>query len=120
MTKRTRRAWLTLGCVLVLGAAVACGDDEYQPCEEASDCDVPDGRNAVCLPKADEGFCSWTCSTDPDCAGGELKMVCSPFESNPQSYCFPSCDGGAACPEGLSCRSTGGGNENRRICFPEA
>src|SRR5688572_23805135 len=109
-------------CAALLGIAAvwSCGDDDlYPPCEEASDCEVPEGKSAVCLPKGDEGFCSWDCAADADCDGGEHPLVCASFESTPAKYCFPPCEGGEECPDGFSCRSTGGGNENRKVCFPE-
>ena len=38
-------------------------------------------------------------------------------------YCFPACaedaEDGEECPPGLNCRSTGGGSDNRQVCFPE-
>ena len=105
--------------VLAFLLAASCGDDDlYPPCESASDCDVPDGKNAVCVPKSAEGFCSWTCAADADCEGGEAELICASFESTVAQYCFPPCDG-EECPDGFSCRSTGGGNQNRKVCFPE-
>jgi hypothetical protein len=69
--------------------------------------------------KTEGGFCSWLCSVDTDCVVDDgYTYVCTPFESNPDTYCIPSCEGGAVCPEDYECRSTGGGAENRKICFP--
>jgi hypothetical protein len=69
-----------------------------------------------------------------------LKQVCAPFESTGAKYCFLSCeaadlrpaadagtDAGAIDPNAycqreataqFSCRSSGGGATNRKICLP--
>ena len=130
--------------ILALGL-LACGngnddddDDEsnastienvYRACGTAEDCDLPD-VDPVCLDKAGEGFCTWECAIDDDCAEseeqqGDWALVCASFESNELSYCFPRCreiadtaDPEGVCPSGFSCRSTGGGASNRKVCFP--
>lgn len=105
--------------LVVLG----CGGADpivYDACEVAGDCTaLPDGVSAVCIPKSDEGFCTWSCADDDACAVGDVEwpLVCSPFESQLDQSCFPACDGDA-CPDGFTCRSTGGGAANRRVCFP--
>lgn len=106
--------------VVGLGAAACGGDDLYGACEEAADCDAPDGQDAACIPKNDQGYCSWFCSDDADCAesNDEYERVCAPFEDTGDRYCFPRCEADEACPEGYSCRSTGGGSANRKVCFP--
>lgn len=113
---------------LVWFILLGCGGREevYNACEEPADCDVPEAAEAVCIEKNTEGFCSWECTVDDDCAedGDEdFDFVCSSFESETALYCFPSCEtvdsGGEECPPGYGCRSTGGGNDNRKICFPE-
>jgi hypothetical protein len=111
---------------LVVGMLVACGggDDEglYAACEVADDCaaDVPDGEEAACLDKGDEGFCTWRCDADEVCSDADEAFVCASFESEADRYCFPSCEeGDDACPPGFGCRSTGGGADNRKVCFPE-
>jgi hypothetical protein len=94
----------------------------------------------VCLP-LQGGYCSHTCTADTDCCKitGEcptgIKEVCAPLESNPQTYCFVSCaaaditptaDGGAdpnsfcksVANSSFTCRSTGGGSNNRKFCGP--
>ena len=106
--------------LLVLLAGCGGDDDLYPPCEHASDCDVPSGKTAVCVPKSDEGFCTWSCTHDPDCKGGYTDLVRASFESTGGKDCFPPCGSGDARPDGFSCRSTGGGNQNRRVCFPGA
>jgi len=112
----------------VLGLLVflaACGGpDAYRPCEQPADCEAPEDTEPVCLDKADEGFCTWACDADPDCEGVE-GFVCAPFESAEGAFCFPACveeaeDEDEVCPRGFTCRSTGGGAGNRRICFPDA
>lgn len=96
-----------------------------------------------CLDKIRDGYCTHVCDSDADCcaADGEcktgIKQVCSPFSSEPDKTCFLSCepadrvpeDGGSgnvgeqeycqreAGPEFI-CRSSGGGNQNRKICVP--
>jgi hypothetical protein len=94
----------------------------------------------VCLTKYPGGYCTHTCTTDADCCAtpGEcktgFKQVCSPFENQETKYCFLSCedaditaspndgttDPNAYCQkfagETLSCRSTGGGDLNRKFC----
>jgi hypothetical protein len=106
-------------CAAALVAFACGGDDLYAPCESADECEAPDGQTAECVDKEGAGFCSWSCSDDGDCEDDsrEEDLVCASFEENPDKYCFPACDG-EACPDGLSCRSTGGGNENRKVCFP--
>jgi hypothetical protein len=84
------------------------------------------------------------CAVPGECRSG-LKQVCSSFENADDKYCFLSCepadidaasdagasdagtsDAGASgddyCEKNAStefgCRSTGGGAENRKVCFP--
>lgn len=99
-----------------------------------------------CLDRVTNGYCTHVCQTDADCCAvpGEcrtgLKQVCAPFESAGEKYCFLSCeaadinaanDAGATdagtdeqsyCKKNVSdefsCRSTGGGAENRKACIP--
>lgn len=100
-------------------AVAACGDDLYAPCDTAADCSPPEGRQAACVDKEGTGFCSWLCDDDPDCDTDDgVRYVCASFEQNPDEYCFPACDGDVACPDGFECRSTGGGVNQRRVCFP--
>jgi hypothetical protein len=99
---------------------VACGEPLYAPCDVADDCPPGDGGDAACLEKSGAGYCTWTCASDDDCAGAAADSVCASFESEDEMYCFPSCAAdAAACPPGMTCRSTGGGVENRKVCFPE-
>jgi hypothetical protein len=92
----------------------------------------------TCLTKVAGGYCTHTCSTDADCrtVAGDYRTghleVCSPFESTADTYCLLSCeatdlaDAGVADPNaycttyataGMSCRSSGGGSQNRKICM---
>ena len=101
-----------------------CHRDLYRPCDDPDDCEVPDGRDAECLDNSGRGFCTWSCGTDEDCDdGGDEDMVCASFESEGALHCFPACEEGEddedACPRDFTCRSTGGGSDNRKVCFPE-
>jgi hypothetical protein len=96
--------------------------------------------DVVCL-SLQGGYCSHTCTTDGDCCKvsgecpGGIKEVCAPLESNAATYCFVSCaaadiaptgDGGAdpnaychsVAGSSFTCRSTGGGANNRKFCGP--
>ncbi len=52
----------------------------------------------TCLTQVTGGYCTHECTADSDCCAvpGEchtnVKEVCSPFESQPQKYCFLSCE----------------------------
>ena len=116
-------------------------DNVGSACKVAADC-FPEVDAAVllgeamCLDRTDEGYCTHLCQADSDCCAvpGEctttLKQVCAPFESTGQKMCFLSCEntdlGGADadqyCRDNVSpdfgCRSTGGGAQNRKVCFP--
>ena len=136
---------VTLLSLLALGCG-SPNEHVGTPCAEASECypDVSDKTlilgTATCLTKYPGGYCTHTCTVDTDCCAtpGEckagFKQVCAPFENQPTKYCFLSCDPAdiAASPndgttdptgycgrfvgDGVSCRSTGGGSENRRFC----
>lgn len=95
-----------------------------------------------CLDRVAGGYCTHLCQADTDCCAipgecrGAVKQVCSPFETMGQ-MCFLSCessdlrpgpDGGAILDEttycqtyagaDFKCRSSGGGNKNRKVCVP--
>ncbi len=96
----------------------------------------------ACLTQLPNGYCTHTCESDSDCCAvpGEcltgFKQVCASFESTGHTYCFLSCEPSdiAAAPDGgttdptlycqmwagatFTCRSTGGGNQNRKFCGP--
>ena len=98
--------------------------EPYGVCEQVEDCadQVPEEAQAVCLDKAGEGFCTWSCELDEDCVFGEEERVCASFEDEGGMHCFPGCEGDTGedlCPDGFTCRSTGGGEDNRKVCFPE-
>jgi hypothetical protein len=93
----------------------------------------------LCLDRVPGGYCTHTCQTDSDCCAvpGECKtgfpQVCSPFESTGQKMCFLSCESaivsaadagdtstfcGLNANSAFSCRSSGGGSQNRKVCVP--
>jgi hypothetical protein len=116
-----RTSWWGLALIVACGSG---GDDDddgggvYQDCVDAEQCEAPEGFEPACLEKGDEGFCTATCDVDDDC--GDADFVCASFESDVDTYCFPSCEGDEdSCPRGFGCRSTGGGVDNRKVCFPE-
>ncbi len=120
----------------------ACGDDDESSDRVGSACTAADqcyrdldrmvAGAAVCLDRVEGGYCSHQCRSDGDCCAveGECpngeEQVCGPFESTGQMLCFLSCegqqDGDAYCAsyahEGFTCRSTGGGAKNRKVCIP--
>lgn len=109
--------------LLLVGFFLSCGaSGVYSYCEVSGDCAAgPDEQDAACLTKSAEGFCTWECSVDADCDTDDTPgFVCASFESDAELYCFPSCEEDEdTCGAGLTCRSTGGGADNRKICFPE-
>jgi hypothetical protein len=100
-----------------------------------------------CLDRVSNGYCTHVCTQDSDCCStpGEcrtgLKQVCAPLESAGEKYCFISCepdDIASATDAGVdagtteteycerstsssefSCRSSGGGVNNRKVCLPK-
>jgi hypothetical protein len=93
--------------LFAVGAVViACSSSSTQvgqPCTSASQCypgiDAAALQGtATCLTSITNGYCTHTCTTAADCCAvsGECKSgykeVCAPFESNPTTYCFLSCD----------------------------
>lgn len=141
---RSLQAALALSLVGFAVLVQACGGPEEQAgqaCEAPTDCypdiDPADLKGDVqCLDKVEGGYCTHLCETDDDCCAvdGECKsghpQVCAPFESTGLKMCFLSCEKdvigdqeeGAYCQEFANdvfgCRSTGGGNENRKVCVP--
>jgi len=114
-------------------------------CTTASQCYTTlDGAavkgTVTCLTKYPGGYCTHTCAADTDCCAvaGECKAgfkeVCAPLENQPTQYCFLACDAAsiAASPNAgvtdpnaycakffaasATCRSTGGGANNRKFC----
>jgi hypothetical protein len=94
---------------------------------------------AVCMDRVPEGYCTHHCVADTDCCklAGECPdnhaEVCGPFESTGGMYCFLSCEdsdlmkaditsGDDYCHKfasnAFTCRSTGGGSGNRKVCLP--
>jgi hypothetical protein len=130
------------------GGGVDRPDETGAACEAPSDCypDVPEGElagEALCLDQIRGGYCTHLCESDADCCSAEgecnseIAQVCSPFESTGQNMCFLSCEDedlvAAPGDEGpvdeqefcqreagrdFTCRSSGGGAANRKICVP--
>jgi hypothetical protein len=94
---------------------------------------------ATCLTQVNGGYCTHTCTTDADCCAvpGECPdgrpEVCGPFESAADMYCLLSCENADLADAGVvdantycttygsaafTCRSSGGGTANRKICAP--
>jgi hypothetical protein len=94
----------------------------------------------TCLTQLQNGYCSHTCQSDADCCAvvGEcstgVSEICAPLQSAPQTYCFLNCDA-ASIPASagttdpnvycqrfanptFTCRSTGGGANNKKFCGP--
>jgi hypothetical protein len=121
------------------------GQQTGSACAVAADCypGVKDKTQILgevqCLTKVTGGYCTHLCTQDSDCcaAAGECSAghpeVCAPFENQPQQYCFLSCEQADVSAAGMSdstaycqkyanatftCRSTGGGANNRKICSP--
>lgn len=139
-----RAALRVLAALFATFAAYACGgssEQAGQPCTQASQC-YPDidptmiKGTVECLDKVPGGYCTHLCTTDSDCCavsgecpGGHAE-VCAPFESTGMMMCFLSCeatdlgslDETTYCQQNagtsFSCRSTGGGAKNRKICSP--
>lgn len=133
-------AALYAGCGTDAGAAGGANGSTGATCKAASECylgvdpTILSGT-ATCL-SVSNGYCTHSCTSDADCcsAKGECpsgrKEVCSPFESSGQMFCFLSCEGAdvgsddptAYCTQfsnaAFSCRSTGGGAKNRKVCSP--
>ncbi len=122
-------------------------DRTGQSCISPSECYADAGllSGAVQCLSVSGGYCTHLCSDDTDCCKAEgecrtsLREVCSPFESSGMKMCFLSCedadiqtanasdaatttDPTAYCQSEASaaftCRSTGGGAKNRRVCLP--
>jgi len=135
--------WLVSTQVALLALALlptGCGDDEDDTgaaCDEADQCygglDTTQLEGEVrCLSdNVPDGYCTHTCNTDDDCCtvegecGAGLEYVCSPLENQNEKFCFLSCEGQDAedycqsnISDAFSCRSSGGGSQNRKLCLP--
>jgi hypothetical protein len=122
-------------------------EDTGAACTTADECypTVAEGAlqgDAQCLEEVRDGYCTHSCEADEDCCAAEgecdndLAQVCSPFTSTSGMKCFLSCededvaahpdvvyeDENEYCQREASrdfiCRSSGGGDENRKICVP--
>ena len=138
--------WLLppIGFVVAAALAVACHDADLETgmsCDHSDQCFSDVDRDAIigtieCLDRVSGGYCTHTCEADAECcaADGECEsgypQVCSPFENSTVKRCFLSCepeDVGsydeneycrAFAHEAFSCRSSGGGTLNRKVCVP--
>jgi hypothetical protein len=116
-------------------------DDCYP---DVRDREALEGELACLSEQVENGYCTHRCETDADCCAvpGEcrtgLRQVCSPIENQKQKYCFLSCETAdmtaaeeagydavdelaycqAYAASSMSCRSSGGGSENRKVCLP--
>jgi hypothetical protein len=145
MEPMLRRLAFILPAVLLVPLA-ACGDDDNSTgaaCEVPDDCYTDlsdDNRDAIpgeieCLENVEGGYCTHQCESDDDCCSvdGECdhREVCSPFENESAiKRCFLACedtdvgdqDATQYCQDFASdeftCRSTGGGDQNRQVCLP--
>jgi hypothetical protein len=128
------------------GSSGAPGPSTGQSCASASQCyptlDAAALHGQVaCLTQLQGGYCTHTCMSDADCCAvpgecvGAFNEVCASFESSGQMYCFVACspsdialsDAGITDPNAFcqhwagpsfTCRSTGGGSNNRKFCGP--
>jgi hypothetical protein len=134
-------------CLLALALVAAlpgCSSNDGptgQACDVVDDCypgvdpaDVP--GTIECLDRVTGGYCTHTCASDAECCSvdGECDTafpeVCAPLESTGVDRCFLSCedavvgdiDPNTYCADhanrDFTCRSTGGGSQNRKVCLP--
>ena len=132
--------------VSVFALSVTAGCDDYDEnagssCEVADDCYDDVDRDQIageiqCLDRVPGGYCTHLCTQDTDCCAvdGECEtdnpQVCSPFENDTTMRCFLSCEASVIgdreeneycaefAHEDFICRSTGGGDQNRKVCVP--
>jgi hypothetical protein len=140
----SKLGWFAAASVLGwgLGLAAGCDDDGEgentgQACDEPADCyagiDPAELHGTVvCMDRVPGGYCTHLCTADADCCAVAeecrtgFPQVCAPFESTGQNYCFLSCEGvadeatfcQANAGPAFTCRSTGGGATNRKVCVP--
>ncbi|MBV1862026.1 MAG: hypothetical protein KUG77_26630 [Nannocystaceae bacterium] len=142
---RRSTAGVAIALFLGYLCSVACGEHGNEldgsagaGCEAPDACYAEADRDEIvgdvqCLDRVPGGYCTHTCSTDADCcvAQGECDgrpQVCAPFESTGTMMCFLSCEGvdealddpdgycSEYASESFTCRSTGGGSNNRKVC----
>jgi hypothetical protein len=126
--------------VLAAGSLwVACGDDpdltgaacaSIDECYQDIDSSELAGEVRCLSDNVPDGYCTHTCQTDSDCCAVEgecpddLDFVSSSLENTNEKFCFLSCEGSddAYCQDNVSdaltCRSSGGGAEYRKVCLP--
>jgi hypothetical protein len=141
-----RAAQSLSGSLVVAFVVIACGgsadtQNTGAGCMVAKDCyaNVTGIHGQVsCLTQVTGGYCTHSCSTDADCCAAKNECsdatahpeVCAPLENNGATNCFLSCEGDvlqgmdpdAYCASfanhNFTCRSTGGGSANRKVCLP--
>ena len=142
---RVSVAAVASAAVIVVVAACSGGSQSVgQSCTSATTCYPGVDQStlkgtATCLTQITGGYCTHTCTADSDCCAvtGECKSgfkeICAPFESQPQTYCFLSCEAADITASGagnmdptaycqkyagaaFTCRSTGGGANNKQFC----
>lgn len=103
---------------MLLLLLAACANGLFAPCDFTADCDhMPEEVDGVCVEASSDGLCTAACVSDADCAVLGSGLVCASFESEDDTYCFPECGDQDVCPQGLTCRNTGGGQEHEKVCF---
>jgi hypothetical protein len=119
------------------GEACAVPDDCYEDVLEENR-DMIRGE-IECLDRVEGGYCTHQCETDDDCCtvqdecddSSDIRVVCSPFENESGiKRCFLACEAEDIgdqeendychefAHEEFGCRSSGGGDENRKVCVP--
>jgi hypothetical protein len=121
-------------------------EDTGEACTVADDCYdevLEEDRDMIageieCLERVEGGYCTHQCETDDDCCAvdgecdsNDIRVVCSPFENESGiKRCFLACEAedigdqeeSEYCQEfaheDFGCRSSGGGDENRKVCVP--
>lgn len=135
-------ASFSIPTLVVQACAKNPGEQAGQACEDPAQC-YPNidpqelAGDVICLGTVEGGYCTHTCTSDSDCCKvpGECEtdfpQVCSPFENMKEmKFCFLACEDdnvGEEAPDffcqnhahpDFSCRSSGGGSENRKVCVP--
>jgi len=103
------RQSLTAVFLLVFAALSGCGDDDPPP---GSALGFPCRGDRDCFSRCEEGFCTFSCNTDPECGAGAACI------DEHGGVCAPLCRGPADCGPGFACRSTDlrDGNGSVPVC----
>lgn len=136
-----------LAAAALAGCGDDDAEDTGEACSVADDCYedvIEEDRDMIageieCLDRVEGGYCTHQCETDDDCClidgecddSGDHRVICSPFENESGiKRCFLACEAEDIgdleetdyCHEfandEFGCRSSGGGNENRKVCVP--